>query len=88
LRRQRSPGTGQGDPIKCLGRTSAPGTLAELTLQVDPTVGPPFTQTVREWLNPATESRLTLGATVPARHTGKAVVLEATDGSGPAAHRM
>jgi uncharacterized protein DUF3592 len=84
LLRSGAPAQATVTGIKSLGRTSAQGTLTELTLQIDPTVGRPFTRTVREWLNPATESGLTLGATVSVRHDGKAVVLEATDGSGPA----
>jgi hypothetical protein len=70
--------------IKSLGRTSSAGMLTELTLQVEPPAGRPFARTVREWLSPAVESSLTIGAPVSVRYSGKTVVLEATGDSGMA----
>jgi hypothetical protein len=70
--------------IKSLGKTSEAGVLTEITLQVDPPGVKPFARTIREWLPPGVDTGLSIGSVVSVRHRGKAMVLEATDGTRPA----
>jgi hypothetical protein len=61
--------------VRSLGRTSAAGTLTEISLRIEPPGGMPFSRTIREWLPPG--ASLTAGAAVQVRYDDRAVVLDA-----------
>ena len=72
----RAPATVAG--VRSLGRTSAAGTLTEISLRVDPPGGKPFSRTIREWLPPVPAAGVRIGAVVAVRYDDRAVVLDAT----------
>ena len=63
--------------VRSRGRTSAAGTLTEISLRIDPPAGRPFSRTIREWLAPAAAAGLRAGAVVAVRYDDRAVVLDA-----------
>jgi hypothetical protein len=81
-RRQEVLASGAAAPAtvtaaRSLGRTSAAGSLTELALEIDPPGGKPFRRTIREWVPPGWEGRLTAGTSVTVRYDDRTVVLDA-----------
>jgi hypothetical protein len=71
----RAPATVTG--FRSLGRTSAAGSLTEISVLIDPRGGRPFSRTIREWLPAGAAAGLRNGARVAVRYDDRAVVLDA-----------
>jgi hypothetical protein len=71
----RAPATVIG--VSSLGRTSAVGSLTEISLRIDPPGGKRFSRTIREWLPAAAAAGLRTGAVLAVRYDDRAVVLDA-----------
>ena len=71
----RAPATVTG--VRSLGRTSAAGMLAEISVRVHPPRGKPFSRTIREWLPTVRAAGVRTAAVVAVRYSDQAVVLDA-----------